>query len=355
MKIFLLADYYQAYLNAFYASHKIEGLSYDQHQKLLFDDYFGSYVSEYNYFRKKGHDAKLIIGNDSKLQLKWLTEHGINGSGMSKYDIVLRQIAYFKPDVFFIGSMFDYFGRFLKDVSLLTPNIFAWIACPYSETLDFSNISCIISSHDGFVERFLARGINSELIRVAFDSDIIPLLDNCKTIDVSFIGGLSKKTHRNRVEGLEFLLNNGIDVKTFGYGLNRSLLPFLISPLRRSYGGERWGIEMYRTLNRSRISLNFHIDVAQGLAGNMRLFEAIGCGSLLMTENAHNLNGLFQTGVEVVGYNNLKDLAEKIKYYLTHDTEREEIAQAGQKACIARHGYDKRIESFEKIFIKYCK
>ena len=81
MKIFLLADYYQAYLNAFYASHKTEGLSYDQHQKLLFDDYFGSFVSYYNHFKKRGHDVKLVIGNDAFLQKNGLPSIKLAGRG----------------------------------------------------------------------------------------------------------------------------------------------------------------------------------------------------------------------------------------------------------------------------------
>jgi len=353
MKIFLLADYYQAYLNAFYASHKTEGLSYDQHQKLLFDDYFGSFVSYYNHFKKRGHDVKLVIGNDAFLQNKWLAEHKISGSGLSKYDVVLRQVEEFAPDVFFMGSMFDYYGRFINRVSQTTKNIFAWISCPYSERLDFSSIRCLISSNDLFVERFRVMGMNAELLRVAFDTEILSALDDKKTMDVCFIGGLSKKTHRSRVQGLELLLANGIDIKTFGYGLRRPFLPFGKPLLWNSYGGELWGLEMYRTLNRSKLSLNFHIDVAQGISGNMRLFEATGCGTLLMTESAVNLDRLFQPGTEVVAYDNFSDLIEKVGYYLSHDTERERIAKAGQKACTERHSYDKRILDFEYILSTY--
>jgi spore maturation protein CgeB len=354
MKIFLLADYYQNYLNAFYASHETEGISYDQHQNLLFADYFGSFVSYYNHFKKRGHDVKLVIGNDAILQNKWLAEHKINGSGLSKCNVVLRQMEEFVPDVFFIGSMFDYYGKFLEKVAQITKNIFAWISCPYSERLDFSGIRCLLTSNDLFVERFKAMDMNAELLRVAFDTEIISALDNKKTIDVSFIGGLSRKTHRSRVQGLELLLAKGIDVKTFGYGLKRPLVPFAKHLLWNSYGGELWGIEMYRTLNRSKISLNFHIDVAQGMSGNMRIFEATGCGTLLMTESAKNLNRLFQPGKEVVAYDNFADLNEKIRYYLSHDTERGRIADEGQKACIERHSYSIRILEFESILLKYC-
>ncbi len=353
MKIFLLADYYPSYLKAFYASRKMDGLSYTQHRSILLNDYFGSFCSYHNHFKRIGHDVELVIGNDALLQAKWLAEHRIESAGLSKYDVVLRQIEGYKPDIFFMGSMFDYYGRFLEKVSDITPNIFVWISCPYSHTLDLSRVRCVISSNDIFVQRFRSRGLNAELLRVAFDSEIVPLLDHDKTIDVSFIGALSKKTHRTRVEGLEFILNSKITVKTFGYGLKRQIFPFKKSILGESYGGERWGIEMYRTLGRSKISLNSHIDVAEGIAGNMRLFEATGCGTLLMTENTVNLGQLFHAGTEVIAYDSVGDLADKIRYYLQDEAEREKIAQAGQRACLERHGYDKRILEFENIIQKH--
>jgi glycosyltransferase involved in cell wall biosynthesis len=321
---------------------------------LLLSDYFGSFVSYYNHFKKIGHDVKLVIGNDALLEGKWLKEHGIRGAVQSKYDIVLRQVEEFKPDVFFIGSMFDYYGKFLARVSKVTRNIFAWIACPYSENLDFTNIVCIISSAVDFVAKFRKNGLSAEVLDAAFDSDIIQLLDNNKTIDVSFIGGLSKKTHRWRVEGLEYVAKSGIDLKTFGYGLRRAILPFLSSPLQKRFGGELWGLEMYKTLNNSRVSLNFHIDVAKGFSGNMRLYEATGCGTLLMNENTPDLNRIFRVGKEVVVYNDFADLVKKINYYLAHDEERSDIARAGQKACIENHGYAQRIVDFEKILFKYA-
>ena len=43
-------------------------------------------------------------------------------------------------------------------------------------------------------------------------------------------------------------------------------------------------------------SLNRHIDVAEGYANNMRLFEATGVGALLLTEAAPNLADLFEPG-----------------------------------------------------------
>lgn len=353
MKILLLADYYPRYLDSFYKKHDATDLSYERHLDLLLSDYFGSFVSYYNHFKNIGHDTRLIIGNDARLQNKWLSEKGMKPGRLTKYDIVLKQTEDFKPDAFYLGSMFDYYGDFLQNVSSSARNIFAWIACPFSRSLDFSNITCILSSVEGFVDQFRKRGLQAEVLKPAFDPDIINQLDNNTTIDVSFVGGLSRKTHLLRVQGLEYVIKSGFDVNIFGYGLGHPIYFFHDRLLRKQYLGERWGLEMYRTLNKSKISLNFHIDIVKDFAGNMRLFEATGCRSLMITEHADDIDRLFIPGREVITYQSNQDLVEKIRYYLEHDTEREEIAAAGQKACLTRHGYDKRIREFEQILLKY--
>jgi spore maturation protein CgeB len=354
MKIFLFTEYYDYYLENFYSRNDLSHLTYKEHLEKLLSDYFGTDGSYRNYFRKIGHDATIVIGNDRWLQTKWLREHGIETDFADKREIVLLQIQEFKPDVFYISDIFSYAGDFLKRVSETTGNIIAWIACPYPDDLDFSYVKCVLSSSDQFVENFRKRGLVSEVLKAAFDPAIKRFLDNSKSIEVSFIGGLSKTVHSRRVAGLEYLVRKGIDVKIFGYGLAKPFFPFLRSPLAKQFYGDIWGIEMYRTLNRSKISLNFHIDVGRNMNENMRLYEATGCGTLLMTENTPDLNDKFRDGVEVISYDSLDDLIDKITYYLRHDAEREEISRNGQKACLERHGYDKRIRDFEKILFRYC-
>ena len=56
---------------------------------------------------------------------------------------------------------------------------------------------------------------------------------------------------------------------------------------------------MYGVLAHRR-SLNRHIDVAEDHANNMRLYEATGVGTLLLTDAKHILSDLFAIGEEVV-------------------------------------------------------
>lgn len=88
---------------------------------------------------------------------------------------------------------------------------------------------------------------------------------------------------------------------------------------------------------------------------NMRVFEALCSGSLLIT-NKINDNGfeeLFKDGEHLVVYDGTyKDLKEKIKYYLENDKERNKIAEQGRKIVLENHTYKKRIEDIIKIVLE---
>ena len=106
---------------------------------------------------------------------------------------------------------------------------------------------------------------------------------------------------------------------------------------------------MYELLTRSQIVVNTHIEAAEGAANNMRLFEATAMGALVLTEAAANLSELFEPGAEVVTYEGVDDLIEKIRHYLDHEDERRAIAAAGQRRTLRDHTYGRRIEELNAI------
>ena len=110
---------------------------------------------------------------------------------------------------------------------------------------------------------------------------------------------------------------------------------------------------MFRVLHQSRITLNHHIDVAEDYAGNLRLFEATGMGSLLVTDWKKNLHEMFEPDKEVVAYRTQEECVEKVEYYLAHDDEREAIARAGQQRTLRDHTFRRRMQELEGIVLKY--
>lgn len=83
---------------------------------------------------------------------------------------------------------------------------------------------------------------------------------------------------------------------------------------------------------------------------NMRPFEALSCDSLLLTEKSSNgWDDLFVDGKHFVSYSSEDELFEKIRYYLTHDEEREKIAEAGHKLALEKHTYWHRVQTMLQI------
>ncbi|REK21699.1 MAG: glycosyltransferase, partial [Planctomycetota bacterium] len=80
---------------------------------------------------------------------------------------------------------------------------------------------------------------------------------------------------------------------------------------------------------------------------NMRVFEALCSGSLLVT-NALGDNGqaeLFTDGRELATYSSDDELLDKLRYYLQHDQLREQVAACGRAAVLEQHTYRHRMET----------
>lgn len=82
---------------------------------------------------------------------------------------------------------------------------------------------------------------------------------------------------------------------------------------------------------------------------NMRVFEAMAAGALLVTDRIGNgLSDLFEEGTHYIGYSTISEALEKIGYFLDKSEERERIAHAGQQAVLEHHTYGHRWESIRK-------
>jgi len=88
---------------------------------------------------------------------------------------------------------------------------------------------------------------------------------------------------------------------------------------------------------------------------NMRVFEALCSGSLLLTDRAKGsgLEWLFKDGKHLAIYDDER-LTESIRFYLDRPDLMKAIATAGRKEVLANHTYDHRatvmIESIDKFF-----
>lgn len=78
----------------------------------------------------------------------------------------------------------------------------------------------------------------------------------------------------------------------------------------------------------------------------IRFFEGMAIGCLFENYN-DNLDSLATEGRHYIGYTD-KNIVDKIKYYLIHDTERIRIAKYGRKHALKHHTYKHRAERILK-------
>ncbi len=159
-----------------------------------------------------------------------------------------------------------------------------------------------------------------------------------KDLEVVFIGTLTSR----RQNDARFLLNEQVNLKVFGY------VPSLIGlhpDLKSVYEGEIWPHQSAKIYNRTKIALNFVENTPSG--GNLRTFEIAGCGTFQLTEAC--LPEWFIPRKEIVTFENRHDLVKKIRYYLSRDKLRQQIAAAAYKRAHREHTYQKRFQAIQQL------
>ena len=372
MKFLILDPYYPAFLHDFYGKNReARNLSYARQKKRLFANLFGTADFYSKALTGLGHPAQDIILNNQYLQQCWLEENTniimsltekiqdiiisrfpiIGGKITQNWELKVleRQINQFKPDILYSHNLGYIDPDFLQRMKPRVKLIIGQIACPLPFWRNFDPYDLIITSFPHYMPKLRRRGIKTEYLPLCFESSILEKIPKQKRIyDVTFVGGISR-AHKKGYRLLTQLAEK-IKFDIWGYGKDE------IDPQSKLYQyhhGEAWGKDMYRLMLQSKITLNRHIDVAENNANNMRLYEATGCGALLLTDKKDNLGELFVPGREVVTYQNLNEIVGKIKYYLAHDQERSKIARNGQRRTLKDHAYNVRMKQLVNIIQKY--
>ncbi len=364
MRITLFWSYYPAYIRGFYARHQdLSSRSYEEQLRCILADYFGWPTSVAICLAERGHEVQILLVNAEPLQRSWASENKVPFNPNTwQYSIPAEQVRQFKPEILWIGSMFRYFGAYLGHLRPYCRRLFAWAACPLPRTLDLSHIDRMLTSHSHFLTEFKRLGKPGDVLLPCFDVRILEGLGPAeRTIQLSFIGSVTLAQQR-RIHLLhELATKTSLAIWTTPPPLfSRHLLRgrclktyFTARRIAARSRGQVYGMDMYRVLAQSRMTLNVHGEVAAGIAGNTRMFEATGTGTLLFTEHSSNITDLFEPGREVITYKSGEDLLELIKYYGNARTEAENIAKAGQSRTLCYHDAVTRSRQLEEVFLNY--
>ncbi|HMK85032.1 MAG TPA: glycosyltransferase [Steroidobacteraceae bacterium] len=385
MKILILNRDYPRFLNDLYASRpQLCTASYAEQLAVRNATLFGVADFYSRGFAACGNSAQEIHVNNRWLQSAWSRESGMHAPappppqiaaarsalaplvGLARRHllsmarqfvprqlqaqeerILAAQVASMKPDVILNQEMSYVRSACLERIVPPGTKIVGQIASALPVGEDYTRYDLIISSLPNLVRRFRDWGLRAQLSPLAFDARVLECLGTAaaRDIPVSFVGSLSVD-HRARLQLIETLAAR-VPLKLWGSGIEE--LP-RSSPVHRCFQGEAWGIEMYRILARSRVTINHHIDLAEGYSNNMRLYEATGCGALMIVDHGRNLADLFEPGREVIAYSSAEECARAVQWMLSDEPRRAEIAAAGQRRTLSEHTYGRRARELSEMF-----
>jgi spore maturation protein CgeB len=365
---FLIADtYYPYFLDALYACHpELAEKSYKEQKDFIMEQYFGTGDFYSRNLKAYGHEADEIIFNNEILQRQWAAENHLKledtlltrlaskfwgqkkslSAHDSHFKILEAQIRKSRPDILYMQDLLLCPPSFLFEVKKYTKLLVGQIAYLLPDKEIFAPFDLIVSSLPHYVELFRSWGKKSEFFKIGFEARIAELVSGeALKYDIVHIGGYGP-IHDERNRLLEEVASR-VDVEFWGYG-KENLSDG--ANILKNYHGECWGLDRYRVFAQSKMVISKHISSVAGQYCNiMTLYEATGCGSLLIIDDKKNLPQLFEPGKDVVTYRSADEAVEKIKYYLVHEDERQAIAQAGQQRTLSEHTYYQRMGELVQI------
>ncbi len=390
-----VTDYYRGYLKKYTTRFPDSiHLSYDEQHNHLINDSIEMVSSYGKYLREIGVDAIDIVSNAEQLQNCWAKEHGIE-KDFTQHELILEQIKYYKPDIVWIDTTPLLNKKWVEHLRKEVPSIklvVGHICAPFNAEIgeSFHSFDIMFTCSPCTEVELKQMGIkNTQLVYHAFDHSVLDKLatqpNNFPELDFVFTGSLltGYGLHNERIDYIEKMIAKGINLSIYGnlepkhrvllkQGISNTIrflhsvkcdfvvdnIPVLNKYKQHSQSDIKYyskklvdsvkppvfGMDMYKVLSKSKLCFNIHGDIAKKCAGNVRLFEATGAGTCLVTDWKKNMSDLFELDKEVVTYKSVDECLEKVKWLLANPNEAKKIAKAGQDRTLKDHTIKNRVK-----------
>lgn len=361
----------QAYLN----NPNLSLESPESQKEKIFEVGFGSLnVWDLGFKNDEIFDYKGVITNAVNSQFKWAAENGLEIQNLDQKKalqrIVIEQILQFQPDILFAhdANLFkDILGEIKKKLKTIRL-VIGWDGVLLHDLKMFNEYDLLLSPVQETVEFYKLNNKHAFYFPFGFNKDVLNKITKNELIyNCSFIGQINPKgQHSERFEYLSELSKH-VDLSLWtpscGYN-NQSLYYYLqlrkilkmefkeasgVWYLKKNFIGNVFGIEMFQKIAQSRIVFNKHINQVGNVAANIRLFEVTGAGACLLTDYKDNLKDFFDTEREIVTYKTKSELISKIDFLLKNESNRKDIALAGQNKTLNQHSYHNRFITFKEF------
>lgn len=290
-------------------------------------------------------------GDDEVVQAIWAKEHGLP-AGTSLDSILLAQIEHHRTEVFYNLDPMRYSSDFVRNLPGCVRKSFAWRAAP-SPGADFSAYGLMLCNFPSILASYRARGWHAAYFAPAHD----PIMDtyaanDVRPVDILFVGGYTRH-HRRRAELLEAVaglagrhrVRMHLDCSRLTK-LSESPLGRLLplgkhrrpAVIRQVAQGPLFGLALYEALSQAKIVLNGAIDMAGADRGNMRCFEAMGCGAVLLSDEGNYPDGMLPD-CTMKNWTSPMDAVKQVEALL---------GDAAASARLARSGHDMVTHDYSK-------
>jgi len=363
MKIYLYFKVDRGYYESAHASWRKHGGDFESH--LLRAQYtLYSWVKE---FRRLGHEmsvdlrSSFLLPQSRRAHLPMPFSSALRallwGTRLDVWLLqksLIRRIMDWQPDVAFFPLGSSVWRSTLVQLKQKGVKLVQWCGLPASTMLERDRINLpyfdLIFQPANLADGLRAAGATGriEYIPIGIDPEVhhpVPLTAEEQQrygADVCFIGGLSGRFHAARRAMVEYAIENGVNIKVWG-GYREH---FVGSPILRVWQGQIWGEEQVKALCAAKIGLNFHVDhhageLDRGL--NLRAFELAACGVFQLLQRVPSVGEFFEEGKEIVCFETKEEMLDKIRYYLAHESERRQIAEAARRRVLREHTWTHRV------------
>jgi spore maturation protein CgeB len=369
MRILHLTDCYDNFLESTPVN---DSLSFQENETNFYSHCFSWADFWIEPMARRGIHFWQITSNHEQLQRIWAREFLTKNAFSDPKAIVAAQVSRFKPDILFMDTYDELLLDSLRTACKSIKMVATWTGSAVAPKNWIKKVDVTLSCAPEVVEKLRLMGHKAEHLDHMFAPKVLEAIKGRQLMrreKATFIGQLlpGSEFHRARINLVSSLIPLGLKVFSPPWS-SRTHLNFFRSKLSYRSTDVTWtdymrlqyarrpgcfGLDMYTTLANSDVTINVHADSSPKFASNMRLYEATGVGTCLLTDWKDNITNLFEPDHEVVTYRTAEECKEKLNFLLANPRAREQIAKNGQKRCLAEHNIDRRTDKMLEIFRKY--
>ena len=275
--------------------------------------------------------------------------------GVAQMNQMLIQTALeFQPDLIHLGKSESISGSTIREIKdrISTYVIhfygdFRWEPQPWVVDIGrYADCTLFSYTDDRILDKYRAAGVKNigGFWDAGADPEVFYPRDEEKTKDVIFMGNnldIPHDGYEKRRQLIEEALKRGVDFHVFGknweYLTEAGYKTLHIHPFVTEN-------EFAEVCSSAKITLGINgVNDVRMYASWRRTVNTMASGAFHLTHYVPGMKTLFENKKHLAWFNTVPEAMDFIEYYLTHNEEREAIAEAGRKEVLARHTWNARI------------